>query len=235
MNEYELSLLHRRFRRYRRPEDGDRLLKHHHGFAVQIARRHTGVHLSMEDAVATALRGLYEALKRYDPDTGAFTTFAYWWIFKFLVTERTFSKNVVRIPSKVVRQSRKVQRLLSAGRSEKEVAREMSIDVDQVERLAELHRTPTGQHIEQDNDTITDPRMDSVTSADLTERESMLRQIEEAMEKLDKRAQHIVRSRHAPDPLSFTKLGKIHGLSRQRIRDIYALSVKKLKWHCRKA
>lgn len=234
MNEIELLVLHRRFRRYGRPEDGDLLLKHHHGFAVQIARRHAGTHLSFEDAIATALRGLYEALKRYDPDTGAFTTFAYWWIFKLITNERSFSKNVVRIPSKVVRQSRRVQRLLADGWTEEEVAQEMLIDVDQVRELHELHRTPTGQHIEQDNDTFTDPREEHVTSADLTERESMLRQVEAAMEKLDQRAQHIVRSRHEADPVSFTKLGKIHGLSRQRIREIYRASVKKLRWHCRK-
>lgn len=234
MTENEVIELHIRFRRYRRPEDGDVLLKHHHGFAVQIARRHVGAHLSFEDAVSTAIRGLYEALKRYDPEYGAFTTFAYWWIFKLITIERTFSKNVVRIPTKVMRQSRRVQRLMADGWLDDEIAEEMLMDVDEVKRLSELHLLPTGKHIEQDDEGTVDAKIDDEEVPEITQRDLMLQRLEKAMQKLDKRAQHIVRSRNTAEPMSFSKLGKLYGLSRQRVREIYTASVKKLQWHCRK-
>lgn len=233
MTEEQVLELHRKFRRHRRPEDGDRLLKHHHGFAVQIARRHVGPHLSFDDAVSTAIRGLYEALKRYDPKEGAFTTFAYWWIFKLIANERTFYKHVVRIPSKVIRQSRRVQRLISEGRSDQEIADDMKIDLEDVKRLAELHLHPTGQQIIQE-DGIEDPNDEVSTGIDITEHESMVQRLEEAMDRLDKRSRHIVRSRHSSYPLSFPKLAKIHKISRQQVRNIYEAAIKKLRWHCRK-
>lgn len=234
MTSEELEQLHRRFRRYRKPEDGDRLLNFHRGFAVQIARRHVGPHITFEEAEGAALRGLYEALKRHDPEEGAFTTFAYWWVFKMITLERAFLKNVVRIPTKVLRQSRRVQRLIAEGRSNLHIAEEMGIEVDQIKGLAELHLLPTGTYYDPIESDHPQTKADEKNGADLAERDSQMNQLEQAMSKLDERARDVVRSRHCSEPASFLALSKKYGVTRQRIQDIYVAAIKKLRWHCRK-
>lgn len=233
MTQEELDNLHRRFRWFRRRDDGDKLLKHHHGFAVQIARRYVGPHLSYDDAVATALLGLFEALKRYEPKQGAFTTFSYWWILKALLNERTFAKNVVRLPVAVVRHSRKIQKLMAMGLTDEQIAQELALTVEEVRAYAEVHLQPTGSGLV---DTEGE-QMDVAAPDDVhenAERDSMKEELNRAINLLSKRAQIIVKGRLQAEPRTFTDLGRQCKISRQRAIDIYDESIETIKFFFRK-
>lgn len=233
MTQEELDNLHRRFRWFRRRDDGDKLLKHHHGFAVQIARRYVGPHLSYDDAVATALLGLFEALKRYEPKQGAFTTFSYWWILKALLHERTFAKNVVRLPVAVVRHSRKIQKLMAVGLTDEQIAQELALTVEEVRAYAEVHLQPTGSGLV---DTEGE-QMDVAAPDDVhenAERDSMKEELDRAISRLSERAQYIVRGRLQTEPKTFTELARRYKISRQRAIIIYDESIKTIRFFFRK-
>lgn len=233
MTQEELDNLHRRFRWFRRRDDGDKLLKHHHGFAVQIARRYASPHLSYDEATAAALRGLYEALKRYEPKQGAFTTFSYWWILKALLHERTFAKNVVKLPVMVVRHSRKIQKLMAKGFTDEQIAQELMLTVEEVRVYAEVHLQPTGSGlVDQDGDQIDIATSDEVHEN--AERDSMKEELDRAINRLSKRAQIIVKGRLQTEPRTFTELGRQCKVSRQRAIDIYDESIETIKFFFRK-
>lgn len=233
MTPEELDNLHRRFRWFRRRDDGDKLLKHHHGFAAQIARRYASPHLSFDEATVAALRGLHEALKRYEPKQGAFTTFAYWWILKALLHERTFAKNVVRLPVAIVRHSRKIQKLMAKGFTDEQIASELMLTVEEVRLYAEVHLQPTGSGLV----TEEGEQKDIATSDEVHEKaeaDSMREELDHAINRLSKRAQIIVRGRLRNEPQTFTELGRQSGVSRQRAIDIYDESIKTIKFFFRK-
>lgn len=233
MTQEELDNLHRRFRWFRRRDDGDKLLKHHHGFAAQIARRYASPHLSHDEATAAALRGLYEALKRYEPKQGAFTTFSYWWILKSLLHERTFTKNVVKLPVTVVRHSRKIQKLMAKGVPDEDIARELMLTVEEVRAYAEVHLQPTGSGlVTQDGEQVDVPASDDVHEN--AERDSMKEELDRAIRRLSERAQYIVRGRLQNEPKTFTELARRYKISRQRAISIYDESIKTIKFFFRK-
>lgn len=233
MTQEELDNLHRRFRWFRRRDDGNKLLKHHHGFAVQIARRYASPHLSHDEATAAALRGLYEAMKRYEPKQGAFTTFSYWWILKALLHERTFAKNVVKLPVTVVRHSRKIQKLMAEGVPDEDIARELMLTVEQVRAYSDVHLQPTGSGlVTQDGVQVDVPASDDVHEN--AERDSMKEELDRAISRLSERAQYIVRGRLQNEPKTFTELARRYNISRPRAILIYERSVKTIKFFFRK-
>lgn len=232
MTESEAARIHRRYWHHRDEKDADLLIRHHHGFAAQIAARFVGPHITYPDALGYALRGVHEALKRYDPELGAFTTFAYWWIFKVITAERAFAKNVVRIPVSIQRQSRKVQQMRLKGFSDKEIAQTLGIQVSEVEPLANLHRNPVGEWLQ--NDRVIDDRSDDKQDVRREAGKRVMReQIDRAMIGLRDIQKRIVLEHHDPkNPKSFNTLSEELNLSRQRVRDIYREAIKIIRQGC---
>jgi RNA polymerase sigma factor (sigma-70 family) len=214
MTPEQAQALHRRFRRFHRKDDGAALLLRHRGFARQVAKKYTCSYLSLPEAMACAERGLYEALKRYDVEQGAFTTFAFFWMQKFLLAEKAMLKNVVRLPVSVVRKSRKVQAMQKRGVAADAIARELGVDEQEVERLAELHHAPTGvkgglggtlQLVDTTDQSVQE-------KVEYEEKRAALRA---AIRCLDARARTVVLGRHADPPKSFVALARQCQVSRR--------------------
>lgn len=233
MTESEAARIHRRYWRNKDEKDADLLIRHHHGFAAQIAARFVGPHVSYPDALGYALRGLHEAIKRYEPDLGAFTTFAYWWIFKVITAERAFAKNVVRIPVSIQRQSRKVQQMRLKGFSDREIAQEINVPVSEVETLANLHRNPVGEWFQ--NDRVIDDRSDDRQDVRREAEKRVMRdQIDRAMGSLRDIQKRIVLEHHDPNnPKTFNTLSEELNMSRQRVCDLYREAIKIIRQKCR--
>lgn len=227
MTPEQVRALHKRFRRFRRKDDGEALLLWHRGFARQVAAKYTCTFLGHAEAMACAERGLYEALKRFDVDQGAFTTFAFFWMQKFILAEKAFLKNVVRIPVSVVRRSRRVQAMEKRGASSSDIARELGVDEAEVERLSALHHAPTGVPSSPANlfglaDT-TDQSVQQQLESE--ERRTALRA---AIRRLDSRARIIVLGRHANPPKSFVALARQCKMSRRTVESTFARAMRTL-------
>jgi RNA polymerase sigma factor (sigma-70 family) len=89
-----------------------------------------------------AFAGLLRALSRYDPKIGKFSTFAYWWILKFILKQREFDQNLVRIPLTLVRRHRKVRQLIEAGYSLPQAAKKLGLSLVAAETIYGLYDIP---------------------------------------------------------------------------------------------
>lgn len=227
MTPEQVRALHKRFRRFRRKGDGEALLLWHRGFARKVAAKYACTFLCHEDAMACAERGLYEALKRFDVDQGAFTTFAFFWIQKFILAEKAFLKNVVRIPVSVVRRSRRVQAMEKRGALPSDIARELGTSEAEVERLSSLHHSPTGvQAGAGDLHRLADTTDQSVTEQ--VENEERRAALRAAIRRLDSRARVIVMGRYANPPKSFVALARQCKVSRRTVESTFARAMRTL-------
>lgn len=227
MTPEQVRALHKRFRRFRRKGDGEALLLWHRGFARKVAAKYTCSFLSPAEAMACAERGMYEALKRFDVNQGAFTTFAFFWMQKFILAEKSALKNVVRIPVSVVRRSRRVQAMEKRGVSPPEIAREMGVTEAEVERLSSLHHSPTGvQAGDGDWHRLEDPTDQSVMQQ--IENEERRTALRAAIRRLDSRARVIVMGRFANPPKSFVSLARRCKVSRRSVELTFARAMRTL-------
>lgn len=227
MTDEEVLALHRRFRRFRRKEDGEILLRWHRGFARKVAAKYTCTFLSHEEAMGCAERGLYEALKRYDVGRGAFTTFAFFWIQKFILAEKATLKNVVRIPVSVVRKSRKVHAMEKRGATVAEIAEAIGATEEDVNHLSSLHHAPTGVQFGRGTlDGMADTTDQSVQEqVEMEEKRAALRA---AVRCLDARSRIVVLGRHSDPPKSFAALARRCNVSRRVIELTFVRAMRTL-------
>lgn len=147
----ELAELHVRYAARKTKRVLDMLFRAHAPLAISLARRFSVHHNHVSDLQMAAFRGLLEALSRYDPKVGKFTTFAYWWILKFILKEREFDQNLVRIPLSLIRKHRRVRQLIEEGFSIKRVAQKLKLPVAAVETLYGLYDYPHCVSFEEEN------------------------------------------------------------------------------------
>lgn len=91
----------------------DKLVQHHLGLVVMIARRYALANtMPLDDLVAEGNFGLFEAIKRFDPEYGyRFSTYAKWWIRQCVENAIMSQSRVVRLPAHVNREIRKAKSL----------------------------------------------------------------------------------------------------------------------------
>jgi DNA-directed RNA polymerase sigma subunit (sigma70/sigma32) len=138
----ELEELHLRYAKRKCRHDLDKLFRVHAPWSILLARRFSVHPNHAKDLQAAAFRGLLKALDRYDPSIGKFSTFAYWWILKFILKEREFDQNLVRIPLTLVRRHRRIRQLVGAGLTLRQISKKINIPVSAVETLYNLYDHP---------------------------------------------------------------------------------------------
>lgn len=239
----EARRLHRKYAKRKLSAYCTKLFRHHYGFAVKIAMRYVRPEFPADEAISAAVRGLLEALRRYNPRKGAFTTFSYWWIIKHVLNEKAFSVDVVRLPVGLVRLSRRAQRLrLELGSDDDAIAAELGIDVEELEQIEELHQySRTVEMNAQDDsnlhhptaiDPSPDPREALEESERVSEQESMRLDLRNALSRLTPQEREIVLARYVEEPPSFNLLGKRYRLSGETVRGIYLRAMEKIRSSC---
>lgn len=234
----DLTRLHASYAKSRRRADCDKLFRHHYGFAVRTAMKYVRPEFPSDEAISAAVHGLIEALKRYVPDKGAFTTFSFWWMLKFILREKAFSKDVVKLPVGLVRKSRRMRRLrLELGADDIAIAKELGVNVAELEQLEELHLHPTASgglvnlgnaHI----DESPNPREALELKEEPLEQDCMREELQEALKALTTRERTVVLARYCAEPRSFESLGKALGITHQGARKIYIIAMAKIKSYC---
>lgn len=237
--------LHARYARRKTKAVCEKLFQFNYGFAVKVAMRYVRPGFASDEAISAASRGLLEALRRYEPRRGAFTTFSYWWMVKFILREKAFAIDIVRLPIGLVRKSRRAQKLrVALGQDDVEIAKQLGVDVNELERLEGLHQQPRAVSIHEPDHAVVRGNLETVPDTGPDPREAIERrecpleqdaireELAEALQELCPMEREVVLARHAEEPVSFEKLGRRYGMSHEGVRKIYLAAMQRVRDFC---